>query len=82
MEAKSEIRQSAASRPAARKQRARAAYDFRLFRQAVVDSLKKLDPRAQIRNPVMFVVWVGAIVTASLTLDPGPVRPIERHPHL
>ena len=75
MEAKSEIRQSAASRPPARKQRARAAYDSRLFRQAVVDSLKKLDPRTQIRNPVMFVVWVGAIITASLTLDPGLFGP-------
>ena len=30
----------------------------------------KLDPRTQIHNPVMFVVWVGAIVTAALTIDP------------
>jgi K+-transporting ATPase ATPase B chain len=53
-----------------RKARARKAYDSRLLRQALVDSLKKLDPRSQIRNPVMFVVWLGAIVTASLTVDP------------
>jgi K+-transporting ATPase ATPase B chain len=52
------------------KARARTAYDSRLLRQALVDSLKKLDPRIQIRNPVMFVVWLGAIVTASLTVDP------------
>jgi K+-transporting ATPase ATPase B chain len=52
------------------KARARRAYDSRLLRQALVDSLKKLDPRIQIRNPVMFVVWLGAIVTASLTVDP------------
>ena len=32
---------------------------------------KKFDPRAQIRNPVMFVVWLGALVTASLTIDPA-----------
>jgi K+-transporting ATPase ATPase B chain len=70
MEAKSEARRSAEVQHAARKQRPRAAYDLRLLRQAVVDSLKKLDPRAQFRNPVMFVVWVGAIVTAALTLDP------------
>ena len=44
MEAKSEIRESAASRPPARKQRARTAYDSRLFRQAVVDSLKNSIP--------------------------------------
>jgi K+-transporting ATPase ATPase B chain len=48
----------------------RTAYDSRLLRQALVDSLKKLDPRIQIRNPVMFVVWLGAIVTALLTVDP------------
>ncbi|HXW65741.1 MAG TPA: potassium-transporting ATPase subunit KdpB [Burkholderiaceae bacterium] len=53
-----------------RKARPRAAYDTALLRQAFVDSLRKLDPRTQIRNPVMFVVWVGALVTACLTLSP------------
>jgi potassium-transporting ATPase ATP-binding subunit len=32
----------------------------------LVESLKKLDPRVQWRNPVMFVVYVGTIVTAVL----------------
>ena len=50
-----------------------AAYDAQLWRQAAVDSLRKFDPRTQIRNPVMFVVWLGALVTALLTIDPGPV---------
>ncbi|MDQ6775178.1 MAG: potassium-transporting ATPase subunit KdpB [Actinomycetota bacterium] len=31
--------------------------------RALIDSVKKLDPRVQIRNPVMFVVEVGAVVT-------------------
>jgi K+-transporting ATPase ATPase B chain len=31
--------------------------------RALLDSLKKLDPRVQIRNPVMFVVEVGAVIT-------------------
>jgi K+-transporting ATPase ATPase B chain len=31
--------------------------------RALLDSFKKLDPRVQIRNPVMFVVEVGAVVT-------------------
>jgi potassium-transporting ATPase ATP-binding subunit len=31
--------------------------------QALLDSFKKLDPRVQIRNPVMFVVEIGATVT-------------------
>jgi potassium-transporting ATPase ATP-binding subunit len=30
---------------------------------AVFDSLRKLDPRIQIRNPVMFVVEIGALIT-------------------
>ena len=52
-----------------------AAYGVRLWRQSAIDSLKKFDPRAQIRNPVMFVVWLGALVTASLTIDPGLFGP-------
>src|SRR5580698_3709384 len=31
--------------------------------RALLDSLRKLDPRVQIRNPVMFVVEVGALIT-------------------
>lgn len=31
--------------------------------QALPLALRKLDPRVQARNPVMFVVWVGAVVT-------------------
>jgi len=52
-----------------------AAYDAQLWRQAAADSLKKFDPRNQVRNPVMFVVWLGALVTASLTIEPGLFGP-------
>jgi K+-transporting ATPase ATPase B chain len=31
--------------------------------RALLDSLAKLDPRVQIRNPVMFVVEIGALIT-------------------
>jgi len=37
-----------------------------IVKQAVVDSFKKLGPRQQMRNPVMFVVWVGSILTTAL----------------
>src|ERR1700733_12083058 len=30
---------------------------------AVIDSFRKLDPRVQLKNPVMFVVEVGALLT-------------------
>jgi potassium-transporting ATPase ATP-binding subunit len=46
-----------------------------LWRQSAIDAVNKLDPRAQIRNPVMFVVWLGALVTAALTIDPGLFGP-------
>ena len=33
------------------------------MRQAIVDSFWKLDPRIQFRNPVMFIVEVGSLLT-------------------
>ncbi len=30
---------------------------------AAIDSFRKLDPRVQVRNPVMFVVEIGAVIT-------------------
>ncbi len=43
-------------------------FDPALLRPAIVDALKKLDPRAQLRNPVMFVVYVGSAFTTALAL--------------
>jgi K+-transporting ATPase ATPase B chain len=34
-----------------------------ILRQALLDSIRKLDPRAMVRNPVMFVVEIGALLT-------------------
>jgi K+-transporting ATPase ATPase B chain len=42
---------------------ARGLFDGPILRQALVDSIKKLNPATQIRNPVMFVVLVGSIIT-------------------
>jgi len=36
------------------------------LREALADSFRKLSPRAQVRNPVMFVVYVGSILTTIL----------------
>jgi K+-transporting ATPase ATPase B chain len=38
-------------------------FDPKIIRQAILDSFRKLDPRIQARNPVMFVVEVGSAVT-------------------
>ena len=42
---------------------ARSLFDGAILRQALVDSFKKFDPRTQVKNPVMFVVLVGSIIT-------------------
>jgi K+-transporting ATPase ATPase B chain len=42
-----------------------------LVRQAVIDSFKKLNPRDEIKNLVMFVVWVGSIMTTGFLFLKG-----------
>jgi potassium-transporting ATPase ATP-binding subunit len=42
-----------------------------LYRRAVRDAFRKLDPRIAVRNPVMFIVWVGTMITALVTLNPN-----------
>jgi K+-transporting ATPase ATPase B chain len=37
-----------------------------VYRQAAVDAFRKLDPRSMVRNPVMFVVEVGSLLTTGL----------------
>ncbi len=41
----------------------RSLFDPEIVRPAIWDSVKKLDPRIQLRNPVMLVVELGAIIT-------------------
>jgi K+-transporting ATPase ATPase B chain len=41
----------------------RSLFDRALFLPALIGSIRKLDPRVQIHNPVMFVVEVGAAIT-------------------
>jgi K+-transporting ATPase ATPase B chain len=38
-------------------------WDPDIVRHATIDSLKKLDPHIQIKNPVMFIVEVGSLLT-------------------
>jgi len=49
--------------------KARSLFDPSIVKQAIVDSFRKLTPRRQVRNPVMFVVYVGSILTALLWLQ-------------
>ena len=42
-----------------------------ILKQALIGSVKKLDPRYMIKNPVMFVVEIGFFITLLLTIVPG-----------
>ncbi len=50
-------------------------FDPSILRPAVVESVKKLDPRVLYKNPVMFVVAVGSLLTTGLV-----IRDIAIHP--
>ncbi len=58
----------AADRALGRGQRARPLFDPPIVRRAVTDSFAKLNPRTLAKNPVMFVVEVGAALTTGLML--------------
>src|SRR5262245_66120436 len=46
--------------------KARTLFDPPIVKRAILDSFRKLHPRIQVRNPVMFVVFAGAILTLLL----------------
>src|SRR6266568_1061815 len=43
--------------------KAPSLFDWNIVGPAIGDSFKKLDPRLMLKNPVMFVTMVGAILT-------------------
>jgi K+-transporting ATPase ATPase B chain len=59
--------------------KARPLFDTPLVRRALVDALRKFHPRRQIRNPVMFTVFVGSMLTTALGIHglfvSGPESP-------
>src|SRR5262249_9175331 len=71
-EAKDSLQAQALQRPgrigsqeakARRPRGAASLFDRKIVGRAIVDAFEKLDPRIQARNPVMFVVEVGSVVT-------------------
>jgi K+-transporting ATPase ATPase B chain len=49
--------------PATHERRAISLFQRDIVKRALIDSFKKLDPRVQIHNPVMFVVEIGSVIT-------------------
>jgi len=52
-----------------KKTRTLPLFDSVLIKPALINAFKKLTPQAQWRNPVMFVVWVGSVLTTILGID-------------
>jgi K+-transporting ATPase ATPase B chain len=50
------------------KRKATSMFDPAIMRRAVVDSFVKLNPRTMARNPVMFIVEIGSVVTTLLAI--------------
>ncbi|MGF1935902.1 MAG: potassium-transporting ATPase subunit KdpB [Nostoc sp. ChiQUE02] len=73
------------SRPGDRRQvrkKARTSNKW-LYLRAMRDAFVKLNPKYAIKNPVMFVVWVGTIITLLLTIDPNLFGPaLQKKPQL
>ena len=54
--------------------KSKSLWDAKIVRQALIDSVRKLNPRTMMRNPVMFVVEVGSVITTVLLF-----KDIARH---
>ena len=44
----------------------RSLFDAKIVRRASIDALTKLSPRLMMKNPVMFVVEIGSVLTTVL----------------
>jgi len=59
-----------------RRKGAISIWDPKIIRAAIPESFKKLDPRVQVKNPVMFVVEIGTPVPSwyieICRLSPAP----------
>jgi K+-transporting ATPase ATPase B chain len=52
-----------------RQSKKQPSYRRELYQRAIADSFRKLDPRLEVRNPVMFVVEVGSLLTTILWIQ-------------
>jgi potassium-transporting ATPase ATP-binding subunit len=49
-----------------KKSKSKSLWDAKIIKRALLDSVLKLNPRSMMKNPVMFVVEVGSVVTSVL----------------
>jgi K+-transporting ATPase ATPase B chain len=65
---------------AAQKAKRLSLLDPAIVRQAAIESVRKLDPRLVAKNPVMFVVEIGSVLTTALWLRDGITHPAGAAP--
>ena len=53
---------------ATKKTKSKSIWDLKIVRRAILDSILKLEPRNMMKNPVMFVVEVGSVITTVLLI--------------
>nr|WP_320147732.1 potassium-transporting ATPase subunit KdpB [uncultured Anaeromusa sp.] len=46
----------------------RSSFNREILIQAIQDAFHKLNPKTQVRNPVMFIVFVGSLLTTGVTI--------------
>ncbi|MBC7976282.1 MAG: potassium-transporting ATPase subunit KdpB [Myxococcales bacterium] len=60
--------------------KSRSLFEGAIVRQALLESLRKLSPRHMAKNPVMFVVEVGSLVTTFVLVRDAVVAPAQAAP--
>lgn len=45
-----------------------SSFDKKMILSAIKDAFRKLNPRVQVKNPVMFIVFIGAFLTTGLMI--------------
>ncbi|MTJ11649.1 potassium-transporting ATPase subunit KdpB [Anabaena sp. UHCC 0187] len=76
---------SKSSRPRYRRKKRKKARvtNKGLYIRAIGDAFMKLHPQSAIKNPVMFLVWMGTIITFFVSIYPELFGPInQKNPHL
>jgi potassium-transporting ATPase ATP-binding subunit len=79
----SSVPRSPSRKPRSERKHTPKASNKGLYQRAIKQAFLKLDPRVQLRNPVMFLVWIGTIVTALVTINPNLFGPAtDKNPML
>ncbi|TBR61479.1 K+-transporting ATPase subunit B [Westiellopsis prolifica IICB1] len=54
-----------------------------IYLRAIKDAFVKLNPQQAVKNPVMFLVWVGTLITLAVTIEPDLFGQVtEKNPRL